>query len=60
MIFLIASDFYFHKRVLSRGMMSPALVLVSCVGKHAVLRVDVLALKVGPLIFHSVGGRGKT
>ena len=33
--------------------MSPAVVLVPHVGKHVVLRVHVLALKFGPLIFHS-------
>ena len=53
LLFMIGSDFYFHKRVVSRGMVSPAVVLVSRVGKHVVLRVHILEFKVGPFLFHS-------
>ena len=52
-LFLIASDCSYHKRVVARGIVSPAVVLVSCVGKHVVLRVHILSLKVGPFLFHS-------
>ena len=34
-------------------MVSPAFIYVSRVGKHVVLCVHILALKVGPLLFHS-------
>ena len=53
MLFLKASDCYFHKRVVSRGMVSPAVVSVSFVGKNVVLRIHILSLEVGPFIFHS-------
>ena len=33
-------------------MVSPVVILVSRVGNHVVLRVYILALKVGPLLFH--------
>ena len=52
-LFLIAYDCYFQKRVVFRGIVSPAVVLVSSIGKHVVLRVHILALKVEPLLFHS-------
>ena len=50
---MIASDCYFHQRVVSRGMVIPTVVLVSCVGKHVVLYVHILALKVGTFLYHS-------
>ena len=53
LIFLIASDFSFHKQVLSRGMVIPTVVLVLHVVKHVVLRVHILALNVEPFLFHS-------
>ena len=39
-------------RVVSRGMMSPAIILVSLVVNNVVLRLHILALKVRPLLFH--------
>ena len=52
-IFLIVSDCSFRKRVVPRGILSPVVVLVFCVGNYVVLRVHILTLKVGPFIFHS-------
>ena len=52
-IFLTSYDCYFHKRVVSRGMVSPAVVSVSFVVKNVVLRIHILALEVWPFIFHS-------
>ena len=50
---MIASDCSLHILVVYRGMVSPAVFLVSHVGKHVVLRLHILALKVGPFIFLS-------
>ena len=50
---MISSDCFTHIWVLSRGMVSPAVVLVSPVGKNVVLRVHILALKVGPFRFYN-------
>ena len=50
-IFLIASYFSFHKRVVSRVMVSPGVVYASRVGKYVVLCVHILALKVGLFLF---------
>ena len=52
-LFMTASDYSLHKRVVSRGMVSPVVVLVSHVGKHVVLSVHILALKVVSFLFHS-------
>ena len=49
---MIAYDFSFLKQVVSRGMVSPAVVLVSLVGKHVVLSVLIMTLKVGPFLLH--------
>ena len=51
---MIASDFSFHKRGVSRGMVSTAVVLVSRVGNHVVLRIHILVLKVGPPHFSAI------
>ena len=53
MLFLIAYDYSFHKRVVYRGIVSPAVVLVSPVVNHLVLRVHILTLKSGPFLYHS-------
>ena len=52
-LFMIASDYYFHKRFVSRGMVSPAVVLVSRVVSNVMLLIHILVQKVGPLLFHS-------
>ena len=52
-IFMIVSDCFFHIRVVSRGMVSPAVFLVSCVGNIVVLHVHILVLKVGLFLFNS-------
>ena len=53
MIFLISSDRLSHRLVVSRGMVSPAVVLISRVGRNVVLRVHIPALKFGLFLFHS-------
>ena len=53
-IFLVASDCYFRKLFVSRGMVSPEIVSFFCVGNNVVLRVHNLELKVVPFLFHSL------
>ena len=49
---MIASDCFFRMWVVSRGMVSPGVVLVYRFGSNVVLRVHILVLKVGPCLFY--------
>ena len=49
---MIASDCSFHKRVVFRGMVSPAVTYISRAGKHVVMRIHILALKVRLFLFY--------
>ena len=50
-LFLIAYDF-FRRWVVSRDIVSPGLFCVFCAVNNVVLHVHILALKVGPCLFH--------
>ena len=53
-ISLIASDLFFHRCFVSRGMVNPVVFWFFCVGRDVVLSICILAFKVVPCFFHSL------